>query len=112
MNEGSHEATDKQKTTLLIGFDSAWTAQNSGALIGLLRSDDGTFRELGPPQIADYRQAQAAITEWQVEFAPEATIILLDQPTIVPNATGQRPVENIVGAIVGLRYGGMQPANR
>jgi predicted RNase H-like nuclease len=111
MNEGSHEATDKQKTTLLIGFDSAWTAQNSGAIIGVLRSDDGTFCELGPPQIADYRLAQAAITAWQVEFAPEATIILLDQPTIVPNATGQRPVENIVGAIVGLRYGGMQPAN-
>ena len=26
----SHDATDEQKTTLLIGFDSAWTAKNSG----------------------------------------------------------------------------------
>jgi len=107
-----HKATDEPQTTLLIGFDSAWTANNSGALVGVLRSDDGTFRELGPPQIANYRQAQAAISEWQAELAPEATIILLDQPTIVQNATGQRPVENIVGAIVGVRYGGMQPANR
>ena len=31
--------------TLLIGFDSAWTPNNSGALIGVLRMDDGTFRE-------------------------------------------------------------------
>ena len=107
-----HKATDEPQTTLLIGFDSAWTANNSGALVGVLRSDDGTFRELGPPQIANYRQAQAAISEWQAELAPEATIILLDQPSIVQNATGQRPVENIVGAIVGVRYGGMQPANR
>lgn len=37
--------------------------------------------------------------------------MLLDQPTIVGNGTGQRPVENIVGSSVGLRYGGMQPAN-
>ena len=37
--------------------------------------------------------------------------MLLDQPTIVTNAAGQRPVENIVGSPVSLRYGGMQPAN-
>ena len=37
--------------------------------------------------------------------------MLLDQPTIVRNAEGQRPVENIVSSPVGLRYGGMQPSN-
>ena len=37
--------------------------------------------------------------------------MLLDQPTIVKNATGQRPVENLVASSVSLRYGGMQPAN-
>ena len=31
--------------------------------------------------------------------------------TIVKKPTGQRPVENIVGSPVSLRYGGMQPAN-
>jgi predicted RNase H-like nuclease len=25
-------------TTLLIGFDSAWTAESSGALVGVLRA--------------------------------------------------------------------------
>ena len=108
----SHAATDEQKTTLLIGFDSAWTAKNSGGLVGMLRSDNGTISELGPPRIVNYTQAQEAILDWQAELTPSATIVLLDQPTIVTNPGGQRPVENIVGSAVSRRYGGMQPANR
>ena len=98
-------------TTLLVGFDSAWTPSNSGALVGVLHSDDGTVRGLGAPQIADYREAEGVILKWQAEQVPVATIVLLDQPTIVKDAAGQRPVENIVGSPVSLRYGGMQPAN-
>lgn len=98
-------------TTLLVGFDSAWTRTNSGALVGVIQLDDGTFHEFGPPQIVDYPQAEAVILGWQAERVPTATIVLLDQPTIVENAAGQRPVENIVGSAVSLRYGGMQPAN-
>jgi predicted RNase H-like nuclease len=98
-------------TNLLIGFDSAWTPTNSGALVGVLHLDDGTFHELGPPRIVNYREAEGLILKWQSEQVPTATIILLDQPTIVKNAAGQRPVENIVGSPVSLRYGGMQPAN-
>jgi predicted RNase H-like nuclease len=98
-------------TTLLVGFDSAWTATNSGALVGAVRFNDGTFRGLGTPQIVDYREAELVILKWQAEQVPTATIVLLDQPTIVKNAAGQRPVENIVGSPVSLRYGGMQPAN-
>jgi predicted RNase H-like nuclease len=105
------KATDKEQTSLLIGFDSAWTAHNSGALVGVVRLGDGNLRELGLPKIVNYPQAQGVISDWQAEFAPAATIIMLDQPTIVGNASGQRPVENIVGSIVSLRYGGMQPAN-
>jgi predicted RNase H-like nuclease len=98
-------------TTLLVGFDSAWTATNSGALVGTVWLRDGTFHDLGKPQIVDYREAELVILKWQAEQVPTATIVLLDQPTIVKNAAGQRPVENIVGSPVSLRYGGMQPAN-
>ena len=98
-------------TTLLVGFDSAWPRTNSGALVGVLHRDDGTFHELGPPRIADYGEAEAVILQWQAEQTPTATIVLLDQPTIVNNAADQRPVENIVGSPVSRRYGGMQPAN-
>jgi predicted RNase H-like nuclease len=97
--------------TLLVGFDSAWTRTNKGALVGVLRRENGTFYELGQPQIVDYPQAQCVILKWQAEQMPTSTIILLDQPTIVEEPTGQRIVENIVGPAVGRRRGGMQPAN-
>lgn len=98
--------------TLLVGFDSAWTSKNTGGLVAVLRLDNGTFREIGLPHIVDYREAETVIRLWQAEHVPAATIILLDQPTIVNNASGQRPVENIAASAVSLRYGGMQPANR
>ena len=97
--------------TLLVGFDSAWTRTKSGAIVGVHRFDDGTFHDLGAPRTVNYREAEDVILKWQAEHRPTATIILLDQPTIVKNASGQRPVENIVSSPVGLRYGGVQPAN-
>jgi len=77
----------------------------------VLHFDNGTFRDLGVPAIVNFRGAEGAILKWQAELVPSATIVLLDQPTIVNNPTGQRPVENIVGSPVSRRYGGMQPAN-
>ena len=103
------KTTDQKRTALLVGFDSAWTAHNSGALVGVLRFDGGNYQELGTPQMVNYPQAQEVISKWQDELAPTATIVLLDQPTIVQNQRGQRPVENIVGSAVSRRYGGMQP---
>ncbi len=97
-------------TSLLVGFDSAWTPTNAGALIGLLRANDGSFHELGLPQVVNYPEAESMILKWQAQYKPTATIVLLDQPTIVKNANGQRPVENLVGSPVSRRYGGTQPA--
>src|SRR5687767_7333349 len=97
-------------STLLIGFDSAWTATNLGAVVGVFWSGNGMLGDLGPPQIANYETAADVITKWQADLRPFRTVVLLDQPTIVENASGQRPVENIVGSPVSTRYGGMQPA--
>ncbi|MFZ2123640.1 MAG: DUF429 domain-containing protein [Rhodoferax sp.] len=98
-------------STLLVGFDSAWTAANQGALVGMVRRVNGELYPLGLPFIANFEAAEQAILTWQAELAVERTIILIDQPTIVRNATGQRPVEHIVASLVSRRYGGMQPAN-
>jgi predicted RNase H-like nuclease len=98
-------------STLLVGFDSAWTASNSGAIAGCVRLDDGSLRELGEPGVVGYPAATDIIVEWQRQVDATSTLVLLDQPTIVKNAAGQRPVENIVSSAVSLRYGGMQPAN-
>jgi predicted RNase H-like nuclease len=39
-------------------------------------------------------------------------LIALDQPTIVPNDTGMRPVEKVVASVISWMGGGVQPANR
>jgi predicted RNase H-like nuclease len=98
-------------SALLVGFDSAWTTSNSGAIAGCVRLDDGSLRELGEPRVVDFPVATDIIVEWQRQEDAATTLVLLDQPTIVKNASGQRPVENIVSSAVSLRYGGMQPAN-
>lgn len=96
---------------LLVGFDSAWTATNAGGLVAVIQRDSGVFEYIEPPKIADFPQAAAAIRGWQCATQPDQTLILIDQPTIVQNPSGQRPVENIVSAAVSRRYGGMQPSN-
>lgn len=98
-------------STLLVGFDSAWTPNNSGALVGVLRIEDGTLHELGSPEVADFLSAEEIILGWQGQHSPTTTLVLLDQPTVVNNATGMRPVEKLVASPVCRRKGGVQPAN-
>ena len=98
--------------TLLVGFDSAWTRTNEGAVVGVVLHDDMTVIELGQPQLVRYEQAAEIITAWQVAHSAASTLVLLDQPTIVVNDSGQRPVEHIVCSSVSRRRGGMQPANK
>lgn len=98
-------------TTLVVGFDSAWTRRKSGAIVGAVIRD-GRITELGPPRRAQFEDAAGVIREWQTAHAASSTLVLLDQPTIVVNDVGQRPVEHIVCSCVSRRRGGMQPANR
>jgi predicted RNase H-like nuclease len=99
-------------TTLLVGFDSAWTQMKIGAIVGAVLRDDGNVTELGPPRCAQFEDATGIIRGWQATYPSSSTLILLDQPTIVVNDSGQRPVEHIVCPSVSRRRGGMQPANR
>lgn len=103
---------ESSQSILIVGFDSAWTAKNRGALVGALWRPDGTLTALDIPTAANFDEALKCIQEWQQTSAPDKTLIMIDQPTIVPNESGQRPVENIVSSVISRRYGGMQPANR
>ncbi len=98
-------------STLLIGFDSAWSEKNRGGIVGLLRLDDGSFKSLGKPCAVNFLEAEKKICCWKSENQVEATVVMIDQPTIVKNDSGQRPVENIVSSPVGRRRGGVQSAN-
>jgi predicted RNase H-like nuclease len=97
---------------LLVGFDSAWTATNAGAIVGAVLDVEGGIHELGCPTSVCYEDAASIVQGWKEKHRPSSTLILLDQPTVVQNESGQRPVEQIVCAGVGTRRGATQPAHR
>jgi predicted RNase H-like nuclease len=95
---------------LIVGFDSAWSTKNRGAVVAAILRTDGTVQEEGLPRSANFEEAEIIIHDWEDKFRPDSTVILIDQPTIVRNRTGQRPAEHIVASPVGRRRGGVQPA--
>lgn len=94
-----------------IGFDSAWTdnPQAPGAIcaVGI---EDGHPVRFHAPQLASFDQALAFIRK--VRSDNGATLIALDQPTVVPNLTSMRPVERVAASLVSWLGGGVQPSNR
>lgn len=105
-------ATIALMSRLLVGFDSAWKREKSGSIAAVIHHQDGSFRALAPPTECTFEKARGLIEVWRNDECPTRVLILLDQPTIVPNLSGQRPVENIIASPVSLRRGGVQPANR
>lgn len=96
---------------VIFGFDSAWTdsARAPGAICAMAFDGEGraTFH---PPELVSF----AGALDWiaaRREGHP-FSLVALDQPTIVPNATGSRPVDKVAASLVSFAGGGVQPANR
>lgn len=98
-------------STTIVGFDSAWTdkAIAPGAVCAIREIGDGSV-SLVTPRLATFSQAFEFIRA-ENDLA-ERVVVALDQPTIVPNATGSRPVDKVAGSLVSWTGGGVQPANR
>jgi len=94
---------------LLVGFDSAWSNGNNGAITAVFADSHGTITEI-TPQPVSLDGAVSRIREWLNRWKPDRTIIAIDQPIIVENETGQRPVENVVSSIISKHEGGVQPS--
>ncbi len=62
------------------------------------------------PRPASFAEALEIIQSERLEV--EKCLVALDQPTIVPNFTGSRPVDKVAGSIISWIGGGVQPANR
>ena len=98
-------------STCIIGFDSAWTDNSKapGAVCALIIAGNGSVR-FKPPHHVSFDQALAFIDAERC--ACDTCLVALDQPTIVPNETGSRPVDKVAGSLVSFIGGGVQPANR
>ena len=103
--------TGKLKGVIIFGFDSAWTDRPDapGAICAVGFPEEGGV-QFHPPRLASFAQAQAFIASARHGF--NLALIALDQPSVVPNATGMRPVDRLAGSVVSYIGGGVQPANR
>lgn len=98
-------------TDTFIGFDSAWTDNEHapGAICALI-VDSARPVAFHAPRLARFDEAREFIGD--VRSADGATLIALDQPTIVPNTASMRPVERVAASLVSWLGGGVQPSNR
>ena len=94
-----------------IGFDSAWAdnPKAPGAICSATIAGD-RWLEFHAPELTGFDHALAFIEARDRADAP--TLIALDQPTVVPNDAGMRPVEKVVASVISWMGGGVQPANR
>jgi predicted RNase H-like nuclease len=94
-----------------VGFDSAWTdnpkARGAICAVGI---EKGHLARFNAPQLVSFDEALTFIQETRSETG--ATLIALDQPTVVPNLIGMRPVERVAGSLISWLGGGVQPSNR
>jgi len=104
----SMQIEQQQKDVRIIGFDSAWADKSPGAICALHFDKSGLFSfEL--PRLVNFEQAMRFILEAETDRA--CTLVAIDQPTIVSNETGKRPVEHIIGKLMLYIGGGVLPAN-
>ena len=90
---------------IFLGLDLAWSERTPSGLAAL----DGRGT------VVDYRAdlvSFADIIAWVRAHASATTVLGIDMPTIVPNATGVRPCEAEVRAVFGRHHAGPHPANR
>lgn len=100
-----------QSSTVIFGFDSAWTdaPKAPGAICALAFDEQGQFA-FHEPRLVSFAEALVFIDSLRHGFA--LSLVALDQPTIVPNAGGSRPVDKVAASLVSFVGGGVQPANR
>jgi len=108
----SERCDENSKSTVsIIGFDSAWTdnPKAPGAVCIIRMDSQGTRLHLAP-KLATFSEANEIIQNERVQVAK--CLVALDQPTIVPNLQGSRPVDKVAGSLISWVGGGVQPANR
>ncbi len=92
-----------------VGFDSAWSVRNKGAISYAVFQEDTLERE-ALPQLSSFRDAAETINELRREC--DDVLVAIDQPIIVPNQYGSRPVDRVAGSLMGKLCSGTQTANR
>lgn len=92
-----------------IGFDSAWGGKKLGS-IAWASFSNRRLKRCCLPKPAKFDEAVCVYNK--LRACHEFLLIGMDQPTIIENNSGMRPVEKVVGSLIGRLKSGVQPANR
>ncbi|EDP62727.1 hypothetical protein BAL199_23002 [alpha proteobacterium BAL199] len=105
------DLVNPQSSTVIFGFDSAWTdAPKMPGAICAIAFDDRGEAEFHEPRLVSFAHALAFVEALRQDFA--VSLVAVDQPTVVRNTSGSRPVDKVAAALVSFVGGGVQPANR
>ena len=90
-----------------VGFTPAWTdnPKAPGAIAAIRLGSDGA-PAFHPPRLVRFDEAREAIRG--ISATATFTLVALDQPTIVVNASGVRPVERVVASPISWMGGGVR----
>ena len=92
-----------------VGFDSAWAGNRVGA-IAYAVFREANLEKVCLPRVADFADAAGIIEDLQGECGD--VLVAIDQPIIVNNQAGSRPVDPVAGSLMSRLHSGTQPANR
>lgn len=105
------DLVNPQSSTVIFGFDSAWTdASKAPGAICAVAFDERGHVQFHEPRLVSFTEARRFIDGLRKDFF--VSLVALDQPTVVPNAAGSRPVDKVAASLVSFVGGGVQPANR
>ena len=93
----------------LVGFDSAWGVNKSGA-IAYAVFDGDHLETTSLPQVADFPDAARLINKLRREC--DYVLVAIDQPIIVPNPNGSRPVDLVARSLMSRLRSAAQSASR
>lgn len=90
--------SESRITMVWSGFDAAWSAKNEGAIASVFLTSDGNIG-LYHPEMVNSVNAPAVLQRHK--SSASLHIVAIDQPLIVRNPTGQRPVEKALSHVIG-----------
>ena len=92
-----------------VGFDSAWSKKNKGAICHVILQGDN-FEKPNLPQLSDFSDAARIIKKLQDEC--DDVLVAIDQPIIVPHCSVGRPVDTVAKSFMGQLRSAAQSAMR
>ena len=92
-----------------VGFDSAWGGKQPGGIVSV-SFDNGELDSWSRPEPASFECAARIIEKLRDKH--NYVLVALDQPTLVPNEKGMRPVEKVASSLICKLGSGVQPASR